>query len=183
MLHIDRIDLLVVNNRVHQILGTNHRRALVDEMTSLVAAYIKLAAAPAPSNGTTPMLMPADVRRTLRACGHCAVLSDDVPVDTSGRYDNVAFVADVSDTVRFVGGINKPKFIACTDSHGRCVGVYLCCVCQFVCVCLLCMLHSVLWCLSHAQLLFLLRQYVLLCEGRCLFSLTRKRCPFYFLLR
>lgn len=101
----------------HRCLYRSCRRDIVDEMTSLVAAYIKLAAAPAPQNGT--MSLPADVRRTLRACSHCAVLTADVPIDSSGRYEDVAHVVDVSDSVRFVGGINKPKLITCTDSHGQ----------------------------------------------------------------
>lgn len=47
------------------------------------------------------------------------VTSVSLPVDRGCRYEGVPHFVQFGDRIQFVGGINKPKLITCTDSQGR----------------------------------------------------------------
>jgi hypothetical protein len=61
------------------------------------------------------------VRRSLakRTFTHVPVLSANLPVDVSGRYDDVPHIVAFGDRIQFLGGVNAPKLVTVSDSHGH----------------------------------------------------------------
>lgn len=117
-----------------QSIRTNPlRRVLVDEMHAVVDAYIRLAAHAPPRDART-MPTPSDMRRVvLNQNTQCPLMSVEVPVDISGRYDEVPRMARVDSSIRIMLGVNKPKLVMCVDDHGRYVCVWWVGMCGNVC--------------------------------------------------
>ena len=82
------------------------------QVQQLVEAYIELAAVPVAQDAVKPMPVPSAWRRSHRQLHLVPVVSKEVPIDPSGRYDNLAYLVAFGDTMSFVGGINKPKLVS-----------------------------------------------------------------------
>eukprot|EP00889_Picochlorum_renovo_P004767 jgi/Picre1/31797/NNA_007146.t1 len=69
---------------------------------------------------TTEMSFPGSIRR--RFCHDLVsipVLSITVPLDMTSEYKDLPTVQNIEERMSFPGGINKPKLITITDSHGN----------------------------------------------------------------
>lgn len=73
--------------------------------------YIELAAIPV-GDKAHQMPLPASWRRAHKDMELVPIVSKDVEVDPSGRYDNIAYLSAFGDSMSFVGGINKPKLVS-----------------------------------------------------------------------
>ncbi|KAK9814933.1 hypothetical protein WJX73_002395 [Symbiochloris irregularis] len=105
---------------LQQVAQHPNRTELVTQMTTLVDFYIELAVVPPPAD-TNKMAMPfpAALRRRLPTLPLVPVISSDVPIDPAAQYDNITHFAGFGETIRFAGGINRPKIVKCRDSAGR----------------------------------------------------------------
>ena len=93
---------------------------MVQQITSLVEGYIELAAIPV-GDRVNQMLLPAAWRRTYKNMDLVPIVSKEVQVDPSGRYEDITTLAAFGDSMSFVGGINKPKLVRpcfCRDQCG-----------------------------------------------------------------
>jgi len=71
------------------------------------------------------MPLPAELRRILQACPSVPLLSAPIPVASDARYpeEQLPMFGSISTTIKFVGGVNKPKLVglhartACGDSR------------------------------------------------------------------
>jgi hypothetical protein len=57
------------------------------------------------------MPFPAKLKRTVANLSHVPILSAVLPVDPACSYASIRHFAKFGDTIKFVGGINKPKLI------------------------------------------------------------------------
>ena len=85
---------------------------MVAQVQQLVEAYIELAAVPVAQDHVKSMAVPSAWRRSHRQLHLVPVVSKEVAVDPSCRYDNLAYLVGFGDTMSFVGGINKPKLVS-----------------------------------------------------------------------
>jgi ataxia telangiectasia mutated family protein len=53
-----------------------------------------------------------------RELNHVPVLSILLPLDLSLEYNNIPTISSIDEKITFPGGINKPKLVTITDSHG-----------------------------------------------------------------
>ena len=66
------------------------------------------------------MAFPAPIRR--RLLNHVTLLpiiTQQLEVDPSGRYEGVPHLVDIGAQIDFAGGVNAPKVMHVTDSEGR----------------------------------------------------------------
>ena len=84
-------------------------------MSSLVEGYIELAAIPV-NEKAHQMSVPANWRRAHKNLDLVPVVSKDVDVDPSCRYEDIAYLTAFGDSMTFVGGINKPKLVRPSSS-------------------------------------------------------------------
>lgn len=89
------------------------RQELCSQISSLISAYIELAAVKAPDKDI--MAFPGNLRRAVKNLSRVPIVSRQIPVDPGGRYDDLPYFTHFGDAVRFVGGINKPKLVECFD--------------------------------------------------------------------
>lgn len=83
---------------------------MVQQVSQLVDAYIELAVLRVAKEAKS-MAMPGAWRRRQQALHLVPVVSKELPVDLSCRYEGLPHVASFGDTINFVGGINKPKLV------------------------------------------------------------------------
>ena len=83
---------------------------MVKQVTSLVEGYISLAAIAVPEKATQ-MPLPAHWRRAHKDFDLVPVVSKELTVDPSCRYEEITYTSSFGDTMTFVGGINKPKLV------------------------------------------------------------------------
>lgn len=96
-------------------------KELLDQMSSLVNAYVELAALPAPAGHVDSLPdqpFPAQIRRRVKDLKRIPVVSSSLEVDPSCTYQEIPYVVTFGERISFVGGVNKPKLIKCLDSHG-----------------------------------------------------------------
>ncbi len=98
--------------------GGGRGAEVVAPLAAAAEAYVELASVAVPRERVEPMALPAGFRRRLLRLAAVPVLTLPLPVDPTGQYADVPYVAAVGDSVRFVGGINKPKLLEVTDSTG-----------------------------------------------------------------
>lgn len=91
---------------------------IVGQMTIIVNAYISLAAAKAPSSKVASVVFPKTIQLSVQDLHLIPILSKSIDVQRDGMYKFQHFRA-FGLNIRFVGGINKPKLIACEDSEGK----------------------------------------------------------------
>ena len=94
--------------------------AVVKQMETMLELYIKLAELATPKNNNTGMSMPREFRHGLKDLHLMPLVSVGLPVNPGGDYSAGSFphIQSVSDSISFVGGVNKPKLIKVFDSHG-----------------------------------------------------------------
>eukprot|EP00884_Botryococcus_braunii_P019002 jgi/Botrbrau1/5786/Bobra.0155s0009.1 len=98
--------------------SSRDRSEVTAQMSSLISGYIELAAMAPKASDKDTMPFPSHLRRSLRNLTKLPVVSRQLPVDPSARYEGFAHFDSFGDTIRFVGGINKPKLVECFDSNG-----------------------------------------------------------------
>lgn len=92
-------------------------------MSSLVEGYIELAAMPV-NDKANQMALPANWRRAYKNLDLVPVVSEEVDVDPSCRYEDIIYLTTFGDSVTFVGGINKPKLVQILTPNLSCC-IYL----------------------------------------------------------
>jgi ataxia telangiectasia mutated family protein len=91
-------------------------------MELLIRSYIELAKAPAPADpNATTMPFPASIRRERQNLDAIPLMTEKIPIDPECQYiaGNFPTFVEFKNTIRFVGGINRPKLCVAVDSDGR----------------------------------------------------------------
>eukprot|EP00879_Flechtneria_rotunda_P006073 GHRR01006386.1.p1 GENE.GHRR01006386.1~~GHRR01006386.1.p1 ORF type:complete len:3169 (+),score=1435.50 GHRR01006386.1:1331-9508(+) len=99
-------------------------KGIVDEMIAQVQVYIEITAIQFPKNAqgqitANQATLPGALRRRLLSCTKAPPICLSLPLDPTGRYEDVPHVVDIDTTIRFAGGINAPLVLRTTDSTGR----------------------------------------------------------------
>lgn len=92
-------------------------RNVVGQMSLIVDAYVNLAAAKVPDGRAPVVVFPLHIQREVQNLDLIPILSKNLEVQRDGQY-RFSHFRSFSRNIRFVGGLNKPKLIACEDSEG-----------------------------------------------------------------
>jgi hypothetical protein len=96
-----------INSRMAQI---------VDELDCATQGYIEIAM----SDVESPAPFPAKWRRKFcKELTNIPLLSVLLPFDLTLKYADLPTIASIDEMMKFPGGINKPKLVTLTDSHGQ----------------------------------------------------------------
>ncbi|KAH7622345.1 putative Serine/threonine-protein kinase ATM [Nannochloris sp. 'desiccata'] len=115
----DQDKVTAAGSVLQHVAATNERlKTVVSELQVAIDCYIELAAINVKKEQSS-MAFPANLRRKLIRCKNIPVLSLSLPLDLSLRYDDLPYFSSVSENIPLMNGINKPKLVQVTDSHGN----------------------------------------------------------------
>ena len=97
-------------------------KMIITQMGLLIESYIKLAKASAPTDThAATMPFPASIRRERQHLDAIPLPTETIPIEPGCQYSAGTFptFSKFKNTIRFVGGINRPKLCVAIDSNGR----------------------------------------------------------------
>ncbi|GAX72620.1 hypothetical protein CEUSTIGMA_g76.t1 [Chlamydomonas eustigma] len=123
---VDRDKVVAAQRLFQQIIGVARNfgdsamLSLLQQYDIVASAYIELAAIKAPKQDAT-MPLPGKIKRIIEEANLVPLLSVTISVSTSASYltEELPMTLRMETTIKFPGGVNKPKLVEVTDSFGK----------------------------------------------------------------